>query len=84
MITIFNRAELIITYDMKKQADVRNILSANNIPYIIKTRNLTSTGIGNANTRTRAGSFGVNTDSSYEYKIYVKKNDLEQAKYLIR
>ena len=60
------------------------ILSANNISYIIKTRNLTATGIGNTNTRTRAGSFGVNTNSSYEYKIYVKKSDLEQAKYLIR
>ncbi len=83
MITIFNRAELIITYDMKRQADVRNILSANNIPYRIKTRNLTAAGIGRANTRTRAGSFGINTDSSYEYKIYVRKSDLDKAKYLI-
>lgn len=84
MITIFNRAELIITYDMKKQADVRNILSANNISYIIRTRNLTATGIGNTNTRTRVGSFGVDTNSSYEYKIYVKKKDFEQARYLIK
>lgn len=83
MITIFNRAELIITYDMKRQSDVRNILSANNIPYIIKTRNLTATGIGRSSTRTRAGSFDINTDSSYEYKIYVKESDLERAKYLI-
>lgn len=33
MITIFNRKELITTFDMKKQADVRNILKDNDIDY---------------------------------------------------
>ena len=31
MITIFNRKELLITLDMKKQSEIREILSANNI-----------------------------------------------------
>ena len=35
MITIFNRRELVFTYDMKIQARVREILSVNNIEYII-------------------------------------------------
>lgn len=39
MITIFNRKELIITYDLVKQAELRNLLAGNNIKYLIKTRN---------------------------------------------
>ena len=35
MITIFNRKQLILTYDMRVQSKVRDILSANNIDYII-------------------------------------------------
>lgn len=44
MMTIFNRKELLMTMDLKKQADVREILSANHIPYVIKTTNLTNRG----------------------------------------
>ena len=40
MITVFNRKELLITMDMNKQAEVRDILSANKIPYVIKTTDL--------------------------------------------
>lgn len=84
MVNIFNRSELIITYDMKQQADIRNILSANNIEYIVKTKNIQSSNWGRQSMRTRTGTFGTNPDFSYEYKIYVKKSDLEQAKYLIK
>ena len=84
MITILNRAELIITHDMKRQADVRNILSANNIEYIVRVKNIQASNWGRQGMRTRTGTFGTNTDFSYEYKIYVNKNDLENAQYLIR
>ena len=40
MITVFNRRELIVTMDMKRQADIRNILAGNNIDYVIKTTDL--------------------------------------------
>lgn len=40
MITIFNRKELIITYDMAIQLKVRDILASNNIDYIIKVLNV--------------------------------------------
>ena len=33
MITIFNRKELLVTFDMKRQGNVRDILSANGIDY---------------------------------------------------
>lgn len=35
MITIFNRKQLIRTYDMDIQAKIRNILAVNNIDYYI-------------------------------------------------
>lgn len=69
MITIFNRKELIITYDTAIQSKVRDILASDNIDYIIKVRNV--------------HPYALNL-RSYEYKIYVHKKDYEQAGYLIR
>lgn len=69
MITIFNRKELIITYDMAIQSKTRDILAFGNIDYIIKVRNIYP--------------YALNM-SPYEYKIYVRKKDYEQAAYLIR
>lgn len=83
MITIFNRKELIITMEMKRQADVRDTLSQNGIDYIVKITNLERAAkLGSP--RARTGSYGVNMDFCYEYKIYVHKNDFERAAYLIR
>ena len=83
MITIFNRKELIITTDMKRQSGIRNILANNNIDYVIKTTNLQNAPVVGAN-RGRTGSFGINQDYSYEYKIFVHKKDYGRAKLLIR
>lgn len=75
--------EVLMTMDFNKQADARGILSANNIPYVTKTTNLTNTqAIGSH--RGYQGSLGVNQDYSYEYKIYVHKNDYDKAVSLIR
>lgn len=35
MITIFNRKQLIITYDITIQSKIRDILATNNVDYII-------------------------------------------------
>lgn len=35
MITVFDRKQLIITYDMSIQSKIRDILATNNIDYII-------------------------------------------------
>ena len=83
MITIFNRKELLITLDMNRQSTVRDILSANGIDYDVKVTNLQSAsaiGVG----RRRAGSFGINQNYTYEYKIYVHKKDYGNALRLIR
>ena len=83
MITIFNRKELLITLDMKRQASVRDALSANGIKYTVKTTNLQSaTVIGSS--RGRVGSYGTNQNFCYEYKIYVHRKDYNKALSLIR
>ena len=79
MITIFNRKELLITTDMSRQGNVRDVLSANGIDYTVRVINPQS-----GSSRARYGSFGVNSDSSYEYKIYVHKKNYEYALKLIR
>ena len=84
MISIFNRKELLITYDMKKQSDVRTILQNHKIEYNVKVKNLLSPSPLSTNGRTRIGSQGIDITKSYEYKIYVKKADYERAVKIIR
>ena len=83
MITIFNRKELLITMDMKRQANVRDILAANGIDYRVKVTNLQSASVIGSS-RGRVGSFGINQNYSYEYKIYVHKKDYDAAMWMIR
>ena len=83
MITIFNRKELLITMDMNQQSNVRNILSANGVDYTTKVTNLQSPSVFE-NKRGRYGSFGINQNYSYEYKIYVHRKDFDYALSLIR
>lgn len=78
MVTILNRRELILTLSMQRQADIRAILSANGIDYKVKTTNLQS-----SSQRVSRGSLRMDSDHSYEYKIYVHKKDYEHAKHLI-
>ena len=83
MITIFNRKEVLTTMDMKRQASVRDVLSANGIDYIVKVSDRQTSDIF-ASSRTRCGSFGVDQNSAYEYKIYVHKKDYDNAMRLMR
>ena len=83
MITVFNRKELIITMETNRQAKVRDILSQNGIDYTVKTTNPETAPILGYR-RARTGSFGINPDYSYEYKIYVHKKDYEKAAALIK
>lgn len=78
MITMFNRKELLLTTDIKRQVEVRDILSASGIDYTVKVTNLQRAAFLGGS-RTRMGTVGINHDHSYEYKIYVHKRDYEQA-----
>ena len=79
MITIFNRKELLITLDLNRQANIRDILAANDIDYAVK---VVSRYTGS--NRSRSGTFGINSNYLYEYKIYVHKKDYEHALLIIR
>lgn len=84
MITIFNRKELIITYDLVKQAELRNLLAGSNIKYLVKTRNRKSPSPFSAGSVGRTRTFGENLSLEYEYKIYVHKDDYNEALSIIK
>lgn len=84
MITIFNRKELIITYDLVKQAELRNLLAGNNIKYLIKSRNQKRPSPFWTGSIGRTGTFGENLSLEYEYKIYVHKDDYNEAILIIK
>ena len=81
MLTIFNRRELYLTYDMNDRVRVCDILSVNGIDYHLKTTNTSAPLLGSA--RRGGNTLGLNMDYIYEYKIYVHKDNLERAQYLI-
>lgn len=80
MITIFNRKEVCLTFDMKRQAEIRNILQGAGIDYSVKVINRTVGAV----TRVYTGSFGTDSSIEYEYHIFVHKDDYEKALQLIR
>lgn len=72
MLTIFNRKEVFVTYSVKDQADAREILRNNEIPYRVKS----------SNSRGSRSPF-AGADNVFEYKIYVHKDDWARAKYML-
>ncbi|MDO4327187.1 MAG: hypothetical protein Q4E24_14335 [bacterium] len=84
MIWFWNRAEVICTYDMKKQSDVREILSQNKIAYSVRVIDRRSSSFFSAGRRANTGSFGEKAEIAKEYIIYVNRRDLDRAKFLLR
>jgi len=83
MLSLFTRKELLITFDSKQLGNVRDALAAHGIPYTVKVTNRQgAAAVGSL--RGRVGSYGMNPDAAYEYKIYVHRNDYEHAMGLIR
>ena len=76
MIHLFNRKELLMTTSMERQARVRDVLAANNIPYHVRAKSNFS--------RSRGVIPGMRMDLLYQYYIYVKRSDYEKAEHLIR
>ncbi|MBQ7926529.1 MAG: hypothetical protein IJ335_09590 [Lachnospiraceae bacterium] len=83
MITIFNRKELCVVFEMQKQTDMRKLLAENGIDYIIKTTNRMSASPVADSSRSRMGSCGQSMEEMYEYKFYVHKSDYDKARTLI-
>lgn len=80
MITLFNRKELTVTFDLSEQARARTLLAEAGIDYFVKTVNRLSSSPFSAGSRVRTGTYGQNTGALTEYIIYVKKAEYERAK----
>lgn len=82
MIHIFNRKELLMSYDLRQVSDLRELLRANRIDYYVKVsgpRSAASIGAG------RNRMYSVGHDSNLErYTVYVHKTDWEYAQHLLR
>ena len=88
MMTPFNRAELLITYDLNRFNQVRYALEAAGLDYQYKTKDLASPsvleGLFGGSSRGRTGTFGMNNEARVEYKLYVRKNELDRARQFLR
>ena len=73
MITVWNRKELFCTFDMKKQAEVRDILWKFDISY---RADFFVSG--------RTTSTDADIDHQTEYLIYVRKEDYDRAMFLVQ
>ena len=78
MITLFNRTEVCATFSMEEQMRVRNALSAAGIGYLVRVNSR------NAGSRAHTGALGTDASAAYEYRIFVKKDDLDAASAAIR
>ena len=84
MITLFNRKELTVTYDVNEQSRIRTLLAGEGIDYSVKTVNRLSASVFSAGSRSRTGTYGQNADVMTVYIIYVKRADYEKATYLLK
>lgn len=84
MITIFNRKEVITTYDVEEYANARDDLKEAGIEFKIRTKR---TGYGSVSAG-KGGSIGRGISASQkhnglEYTIYVKEEDYHRAMHII-
>lgn len=73
MITVFNRAELFLTYSMREQSNIRALLKAGDMEYVVEAKSL------GEDARRNMGS-SQNLECAIEYRIFVRKKDLDRAK----
>lgn len=81
MIHIFNRAELMVTYDLGRLYQVCEGLADAGIDYIYRSKDLTNPTMFDR--RGHTGTFGIDQDARVEYKIYTRREDFHQAKTLL-
>ena len=79
MITVWNRKELFCTFDMKKQAEVRDILWKFDISYEMRVSDRADFFVSGRTTSTDA-----DIDHQTEYLIHVRKEDYDRAMFLVQ
>ena len=82
MVTVFNRRELLQTYDLRQVNDLRELLRANRIVLSVKAA-YPRTSFVISESRARTASFGPNRRQE-QYIVYVRKADWEYAMHLLR
>lgn len=82
MIHLFNRKELLQTYDLRQMNDLRELLRANRIDHSVKVA-YPRTSFVASESRARTASFGPNRRQE-QYIVYVCKADWEYAMHLLR
>lgn len=81
MITVWNRKELLCTFDMKKQAEVRDILWKFDISYEMRVSDRADFFTGG---RMTSEPSDADIDRQTEYLIYVRKEDYDRAMFLVQ
>lgn len=78
MLTIFNRKQLLVDFDLSTVAQAREILNLNNIPlHFCKKR-------GEDRVAYATGASSGRSDArTYVYMLYVRRKDYERAKQLL-
>jgi len=81
---LFNREEVYIGFSMNDAHNVMTILKDHGIKYQYKVINLSQKWTERGITRNASGNIGINRDFNTEYIVYVKKENVEEAEYLIK
>ena len=71
--------QAVATFDMKRQAEIRERLEQAGIEYQVKVQNRLKSGVLSGNQRVMLGSAGENTGAEREYLFYVRKAEEEKA-----
>lgn len=82
MIYIWNRKEVYNGFSIEEFNRIKEILSVKRIEYNFRTVNRTTYSAFDS-TRGRIGSIGENLKYSYEYYIYVHKDNYDDAQFAI-
>ena len=75
MITPFNSESIYLGTDMKRFNAIRHYLDANRIRYKYKVKNRSAQWAQRGTVRSHMGSAGSQSQSMYEYEIFVHKKD---------
>ena len=78
MITLFNRAELLLTWDPDRFHRARRALEGAGIEHRCRVRDLASRNRG------RDGALGLNREVRMEYKLVVRRDELDWAGQVLR
>ena len=81
---IFNRRQLISTYNLKQVNQIKEMLNANGIKFYITTHNRKGDDLFLSVGRGHQGTAFEKMEYECTYKIYVHKDDYEAANSMVR